>query len=138
LTVVLIDVDHFKDVNTNFLHPGGDHTLIWLAGVLQNSIRALDSLGRVGGEEFQVIAPNTDTTGAMVLAERLRENVASGSTIYNGNTVLITISLGVAVIESSLLVAYDELRECAAKALKEAKDAGRNCCVVRQYTIPTN
>jgi diguanylate cyclase len=134
LTVVLIDVDHFKLINTNYLLSGGDHLLAWLAGVLQNSIRAQDSLARVGGEEFLVIAPNTDATGAVVLAERLRENVASGSTAYNGQSIGVTISLGLAVADVSMAAAYDDLRECAAGALKEAKDTGRNRAVIRIFT----
>ena len=74
----------------------------------------------------------------MVLAERLRENVASSSTVYHGNTVRVTISLGVAVVESGIAAAYDDLRECAAKALKEAKDSGRNRAVLRQCMPSTN
>ena len=58
--LALIDADHFKQINTDYLYPGGDHVLAWLAGVLQNTVRTSDSLGRVGGEEFLVIAPNTD------------------------------------------------------------------------------
>ena len=108
--------------------------LVWLGGVLQNSIRALDSLGRIGGEEFLVIAPNTDATGAAVLAERLRENVASGTTVYNGNVIGATISLGLVVADATAPVAYDDLREVAAEALKEAKETGRNKAVIRQFT----
>jgi diguanylate cyclase (GGDEF)-like protein len=138
LTLALIDIDHFKSVNTNYLLPGGDHVLIWLSGVLQNSIRGLDSLGRIGGEEFLVVAPNTDSTGAVVLAERLRENVASGSTVYNGQNIQLTISLGLAVVDANVTVAHDLLRECAAAALKEAKESGRNRAVIRQITQRTD
>jgi diguanylate cyclase (GGDEF)-like protein len=137
LTLALIDIDHFKSVNTNYLLPGGDHVLVWLGGVLQNSIRGLDSLGRIGGEEFLVVAPNTDPTGAAVLAERLRENVASGSTIYNGQTINLTISLGLAVVDANVAVVHDLLRECAAAALKEAKESGRNKAVIRLITQRT-
>jgi diguanylate cyclase (GGDEF)-like protein len=137
MTVVLIDADHFKQINTTYLLPGGDHTLVWLAGVLQNSIRASDSLGRVGGEEFLVIAPGTDWAGASVLAERLRENVESRSTVYNGRTIQITISLGLAIADATLPASYDDLRECAAEALKEAKEAGRNRAILRQITLPS-
>jgi diguanylate cyclase (GGDEF)-like protein len=111
--------------------------LPWLGGVLQNSIRGLDSLGRIGGEEFLVVAPNTDSTGAAVLAERLRENVALGSTIYNGQTINLTISLGLAVVDANVTVVHDLLRECAAAALKEAKESGRNKAVIRLITQRT-
>jgi diguanylate cyclase (GGDEF)-like protein len=134
LTMALIDIDHFKDINTNYLLPGGDHVLIWLAGVLQSSIRGLDSLGRIGGEEFLVIAPNTDVAGAVVLAERLRASVESGSTEYNGQSIKLTVSLGLAVVDTNVTVTHDILRESAASALKEAKETGRNRSVIRQFT----
>jgi diguanylate cyclase (GGDEF)-like protein len=138
ITLVMIDVDFFKQINTTYLYSGGDHVLIWLSGILQNSIRALDSLGRVGGEEFLVIAPSTDSTGAAVLAERLRENVAAASTVYNGQGIGVTISLGLAVADAAVPTTYDELRERAAAALKEAKDAGRNRAVIHELTPPRN
>jgi diguanylate cyclase len=136
LTLVLIDADHFKQINTDYLYPGGDHALVWLAGVLQGSIRAADSLGRVGGEEFLVVAPGTDAAGAAVLAERLRSNVEAGATVYNGHPMRLTISLGVALAEPGVAAGYDHLRECAAGALKEAKETGRNRAVFRTFTPP--
>jgi diguanylate cyclase (GGDEF)-like protein len=134
IALVLIDADFFKQINTDYLYPGGDHALVWLAGVLQESIRASDSLGRVGGEEFLVVAPDTDSTGAAVLGERLREAVASGRTEYNGRAMRLTISLGLAVVDATTPATYDDLRDCAAEALKEAKDQGRNRAVIRAFT----
>jgi diguanylate cyclase (GGDEF)-like protein len=134
LTLILIDADHFKQVNTDYLYPGGDHALVWLAHVLQDSIRASDSLGRVGGEEFLVVAPDTDAAGALVLAERLRENVATGHTEYNGRAMRLTISLGLAVADANTPAAYEELRDCAAEALREAKESGRNRAVIRTFS----
>lgn len=136
LTLALIDADHFKQINTDYLYPGGDHALIWLAGVLQGSIRASDSLGRVGGEEFLVVAPGTDAAGAVALAERLRSAAEGGVTIYNGQTIRVTVSLGLAVAEAGCNATYDQLRECAAAALKEAKETGRNKAVIRHFAVP--
>jgi diguanylate cyclase (GGDEF)-like protein len=133
ISIMLIDADHFKQINTDYLYPGGDHALTWLAGVLQESIRASDSLGRVGGEEFLVVAPETDATGAAILAERLRENVSTGRTEYNGRGMRLTISLGLAVAEAETAAAYDDLRDCAAEALKDAKENGRNRVAVRTF-----
>ncbi len=133
LALALIDADHFKQINTDHLYSGGDHVLVWLAGVLQNSIRLTDSLGRVGGEEFLVVAPGTDAAGAAVLGERLRSAVEASPTVYNGQLIRVTISLGVAVAEIDTSPGYDQLRECAASALKEAKETGRNRVVVRSY-----
>ena len=106
---------------------------VWLAGVLQGSIRASDSLGRVGGEEFLVVAPDTDEAGALVLAERLRENVATGRTEYNGRSMHLTISLGLAVAEAQTPAAYEALRDCAAEALRQSKESGRNRAVIRIF-----
>jgi diguanylate cyclase (GGDEF)-like protein len=133
LTLLMIDVDFFKQINTDHLHTGGDHVLIWVAGLLQSCIRALDALGRLAGEEFLVIAPNTDTTGATVLAERLRETVASSSTEYKGRKVRVTISLGVVVVEANGAACYEDLIVQASAALKEAKETGRNRSVIRSY-----
>lgn len=136
MTLVMVDADHFKNINTLYLHPGGDHVLIWLAGMLQNAIRNADSLGRIGGEEFLVVAPATDIVGAEKLAERLRTAVESGKTNYNGHEIKITISLGLAVCDIGVNPTYDLLRDLAAEAVKEAKDTGRNRAVIRQVAGP--
>ncbi|MDB5309573.1 MAG: yedQ [Gemmataceae bacterium] len=131
IAIGLVDADHFKLINTNHLQTGGDHVLTWLAQVLNGAIRASDSLGRVGGEEFMVVAPETDMAGAMVLAERLRSRVESAFTTYNNQTIRVTVSIGFAATDTATPAGYDQLREAAAEALKEAKDGGRNRCVVR-------
>jgi diguanylate cyclase (GGDEF)-like protein len=127
----LVDADHFKEINTAYLLPGGDHALIWLGRVLSDAIRGSDSLGRVGGEEFMVIAPGTDVEGAGVLAERLRSTVADGWTTYNSQPIRLTVSVGFATAAAGTPVGFEQLREVAAGALKEAKETGRNRCVVR-------
>ncbi len=81
-----------------------------------------------------MIAPNTDVAGAVVLAERLRASVESGSTEYNGQSIKLTVSLGLAVVDTNVTVTHDILRESAASALKEAKETGRNRSVIRQFT----
>jgi diguanylate cyclase len=136
IVLVLIDADHFGLVNKTYTQIAGDHVLIWLSGILQNSIRVSDSMGRVGGEEFLVVAPDTDAGGAEVLGERLRAAVESGSTSYNAQSIRMTISLGVAIAAATTTASYDQLRECAATALKEAKDTGRNRAVVHEYVAP--
>jgi diguanylate cyclase (GGDEF)-like protein len=131
LAIGLVDADRFKDINTAFLLSGGDHVLTWLAGVLKDSIRGSDSLGRIGGEEFMVVAPGTDAGGAAGLAERLRSNVAGGSTAYGGRPIRVTVSVGFATVEPGRVAGYDQIRVVAEAALQEAKEAGRNRCVVR-------
>lgn len=136
LALVLIDADHFGNVNKTYSQVAGDQVLVWLAGVLQNSIRAADSLGRVGGEEFEVVAPGTDGAGAAVLAERLRSNVEAGVTVFDGHPIRMTISLGLAVAEATVPAEYDALRQLAADALQEAKATGRNRAIIRVFTPP--
>ena len=125
----LIDADHFRAVNTAHLHCGGDHVLVWLGQTLQGSLRATDALGRVGGEEFMVVAPATDRAGVEVLAERLRAAVAARPTVYQGAAIPVTISVGFAVCPAGTPVTYEVLRKHAAAALSEAKSRGRNRCV---------
>jgi diguanylate cyclase len=134
--MVLIDADHFGQMNKTYTQTGGDHVLIWLSATLQNAIRVSDSLGRVGGEEFLVVAPGTDAAGAAVLGERLRSAVETGVTLYGNHAIRMTISLGIAIVDAFTNVSYDQFRECAAEALKEAKEGGRNRTVIRRFAPP--
>jgi diguanylate cyclase (GGDEF)-like protein len=134
LAIGLIDADHFKDINTQYTLSGGDHVLIWLGRTLNESVRGSDSLGRVGGEEFMVVATSTDAVGAEVLAERLRSNVETGQTTFSGKPIRLTVSVGFAVAETDTLIGFDEVREAAAEALKEAKLI-RNRSVVRTVRL---
>lgn len=127
----LIDADRFKSINSKYLLSGGDHVLTWLGHTLQQSIRSTDSLGRVGGEEFMVVAPNTDVPGAEILAERLRGQVADTQTEYHHEPIRVTVSVGFGVAPAGAAVGYEELRELAAAALSEAKTTGRNKCVIK-------
>ncbi len=137
LALAIIDADYFGNVNKNYSQVAGDQVLVWLSQVLQSSIRTTDSLGRVGGEEFEVVAPGMDAQGAAVLTDRLRQNVERGVTIFKGDPIRMTISLGVALVEAGVSAEYEPLRECAANALKEAKTAGRNRVVIRSFTPQT-
>lgn len=136
VAIVMIDADHFGRVNKSYSQTAGDQVLVWLAGLLQASVRASDSVGRVGGEEFLVVAPSTELGGAEVLTERLRANVATAQTTYGNQTLRMTISLGVAVADAGVPAGYEQLREIAAEALKEAKETGRNRAVIRVVTGP--
>ncbi|HVK18570.1 MAG TPA: diguanylate cyclase [Fimbriiglobus sp.] len=130
----LVDADRFKQINSRFLLCGGDHVLVWLSQALSEAIRKTDALGRVGGEEFMVVAPGTDAVGAEVLAERLRAAVAASETAYHGEPIRMTVSVGFAVAPADVTAGYEQLREVAAAALAEAKATGRNRCVVRTLT----
>jgi len=134
LALGLLDVDHFKNVNSQYLIPGGDEVLMGLAKILANSVRTVDAVSRIGGEEFLIVAPETTLDGARVLAERIRQTVANTPIYYNDEPIRITVSVGFAVAEAGVPTDYEQMKFVAAAALSEAKNTGRNRCIV--HTIP--
>ena len=136
LGILLIDVDHFKTINERYLLPGGDKVLIDLARVLNVSIRAVDFVGRIGGEEFMVVAPQTDMDGVMTLAERIRMAVELGEFSYTGEVIAVQVSIGAAIIDADKETDYDSLKHWASAALAEAKRTGRNRCVYYSLSQP--
>jgi diguanylate cyclase (GGDEF)-like protein len=122
----MIDVDHFKDINSRLKHTGGDRILAELAKCLQGSLRNADFLGRVGGEEFLVIAPETSTDGFATLGERIRTMVERHSFTYKDEPVKVTVSLGFAVADVGVQADYVRMKEAADAALLRAKRNGRN------------
>jgi diguanylate cyclase (GGDEF)-like protein len=129
LAVGLIDVDHFKQINCRYLLPGGDKVLVDLARCLVGSLRGVDLMGRIGGEEFLVIAPETSMEGATVLGERIRSTVQNTPFSYKEDLIPVTVSLGFAVAEANVPADYEQVKHLAAAALAEAKMKGRNLCV---------
>jgi diguanylate cyclase (GGDEF)-like protein len=136
LTLGLVDADYFREINKDprFLHTGGDHALTWLSHTLTKAVRTVDTVGRVGGEEFLVVAPETDLDGATILGERIRSTVADSHTAFGGATIRLTVSVGMAVAPLGVTVSYEQIRHAAAAALNEAKTAGRNRCVL--HVVP--
>jgi diguanylate cyclase (GGDEF)-like protein len=126
LGVGIIDVDHFKQINTDFLLTGGDAALKGLARTLMGALREVDSVGRLGGEEFLIIARETGEEGAASLAERIRATVEAARIEYHGQAIPMTVSIGMAVAEGGAPVELSTLSEAAARALARAKDKGRN------------
>jgi diguanylate cyclase (GGDEF)-like protein len=124
--VLMVDLDHFKEVNDTFGHLAGDAVLREVARRLQAHIRPYDGIGRYGGEEFLLVAAQTDGASARVLAERLRSSVSCDPVATQEGTISVTLSLGVAVAESSALFAADDLLLAADAALYGAKRSGRN------------
>jgi diguanylate cyclase len=135
LAVGLVDLDHFKEVNTRYLHPGGDQVLIALGRTLSTVIRSADTVGRLGGEEFLVVAPMTDSEGTAMLGERIRQAVDGMSVDYMQQTIRVTGSVGLVVAGPDCHPTAEQLIYEASAALGEAKAAGRNCCVVRQMSL---
>jgi diguanylate cyclase (GGDEF)-like protein len=126
LALLMVDVDHFKAVNDTYGHPVGDQVLKYLAEAMTSSIRAYDWLGRHGGEEFLIIAPDCSPEGALALAERLRAHIAAKPVIADGHAITVTVSIGLVTTEQTHLTNPEALLGAADVALYLAKRNGRN------------
>jgi diguanylate cyclase (GGDEF)-like protein len=127
LSLVLIDIDHFKAVNDTHGHLAGDHCLSWLSEHIKKSLkRSTDMAFRYGGEEFCLILPDTDGKGAVALAETLRENIAKEACTYKDLTIPLTISNGIFTYLQQDNVMPEQVFANADKALYQAKHDGRN------------
>jgi diguanylate cyclase (GGDEF)-like protein len=124
LSVFMIDIDHFKAINDNYGHAGGDKALRTVVQSLQEGLRETDVLGRYGGEEFLAILPALEVDGAIIAAERLREKVQATTVSLDDRSVEITISIGIALHRES--DTSEQLLASADKALYAAKNNGRN------------
>lgn len=128
ITVLMLDIDHFKQVNDTYGHAAGDQALIALTQCIKKTVREIDSTFRLGGEEFAIILNNTNTQGAELLAERLRNAVQHLSISHKDKAFNITTSIGVATYQTG--ETHEAILQRADKALYEAKDSGRNKVVV--------
>jgi len=126
-SIIVLDVDHFKLVNDVYGHPAGDAVLRVIAQRCRDALRDSDLLGRIGGEEFAVLLPETDAQGAAELAERLREAIAAAPVEANGTPMRVTASFGVCALGDRIRT-VDAWLAVADGLLYEAKAAGRNCC----------
>lgn len=127
LSLLMLDIDHFKAVNDRFGHAAGDAVLVEVARRLQGRLRISDIIARIGGEEFLVIAPDTPTAEAIKLAERLRQAVAARPIMVEQTALTVTISIGVAQHKEIGCQNMDRMLKAADNALYAAKAAGRNC-----------
>ncbi len=123
LSILIIDIDHFKQVNDTHGHPEGDTVLATIAETALNSLRAIDMIGRIGGEEFLLILPETDLNGALIYADRLRMMIAA--LVIGANDIKVTISGGIATAPVHAVDREPLIRK-ADEALYEAKRAGRD------------
>ncbi|MFH2133992.1 MAG: GGDEF domain-containing protein [Pseudomonadota bacterium] len=129
---LFIDLDHFKDINDRFGHETGDHVLQAVSESLARNIRQSDLLGRIGGEEFVVFLPDTDTTGALELAEKLRESVLK----LPSTAVALQVSVSIGVAQSSPEdLDTSAMQHRADQAMYVAKRNGRNRVVVESAAI---
>lgn len=135
LSLVMVDVDRFKQVNDTCGHPAGDRALRDVANVLSACVRSHDPVGRYGGEEFAIILPETTAAEALVVAERMRARVAAEVSVpapegHDEARRPITISLGIATLRTDGKSRSDQLVRDADHGLYAAKHGGRNRCVV--------
>ena len=135
LAILVIDIDHFKNVNDTHGHRCGDIALRNVAESTSISLRETDQVFRYGGEEFVVMLNSTDMANALLTAERIRSNIANQTTSAKGKEVNVTVSIGIATL--SLDDTFDDLFERADQALYRAKHSGRNQVVCSDSDLKT-
>ncbi|MBK5935676.1 MAG: diguanylate cyclase [Halorhodospira halophila] len=123
LAALVVDLDHFKAINDRLGHFGGDTVLQRVAAQLRETVRRADVLIRSGGEEFFIVTVGIDGPGAWTLAERIRNGIETLELVYEGETVALSASVGVAVLDGG---SVEEVLKSADLALYEAKRQGRN------------
>jgi two-component system, cell cycle response regulator len=139
LSVLLLDLDHFKQINDAYGHLAGDEVLASVARCLGGMLRKEDVLARYGGEEFAIVARGIEADGAMVLAERLRAAVEAMPVTWRQEVVRVTASIGVVIMTASNHISNaSELLLAADRALYEAKRSGRNrvCSTGTSHAVP--
>jgi len=126
LSLVTMDLDRFKRLNDQYGHPAGDDVLRVVAQVLQGVARETDLVARHGGEEFALVLPQTDETGALMAAERCAEAIRAAEIQHDGQTLRVTASFGVSTFDQAMHHNSDGLLEAADRAVYAAKRAGRD------------
>jgi diguanylate cyclase (GGDEF)-like protein len=134
-SLLMLDIDHFKRINDTHGHHVGDDAIKAMTRAATRSLRPSDVIGRVGGEEFVVLLPHTEETGAIAVAERIRAAVGAVTVPAGDQTVRFTISIGVAT--QARRASAEQLLDCADKALYAAKAGGRDqVCIGRLAEAP--
>jgi diguanylate cyclase len=128
LVLAVCDLDHFKSINDNFGHLAGDKVLRIIAKTLRDRLRKTDFVARFGGEEFVILMPETERQEALQTLDAIRQAVAASPFHFRDKPVAITLSVGIAIFSDT--ATSDHVFERADTALYQAKQAGRNCCVV--------
>ena len=135
LSLVIWDIDYFKRINDNYGHKAGDKTLCLVGQLMVNNCRSSDFVARYGGEEFVMLLPNTDSTKALEMAEKIKDLIENSGFNYNGESINLTLSCGIS--EFSGEDQHDEVFVRADQALYQAKQAGRNRCFIYESDMET-
>ena len=123
-SIIMFDLDHFKDVNDNYGHDAGDAVLSAFAKILKKEARTVDVVGRFGGEEFMAILSEADTKGGVVFAEKVRVHVEKARFMYKGERINVTVSSGVS--ERKKHTSVKNAINSSDEYLYKAKKDGRN------------
>ncbi|MCW8943542.1 MAG: GGDEF domain-containing protein [Sedimenticola sp.] len=134
LSIFMVDIDHFKEINDRYGHGGGDRVLRSMAFELESSLRKTDYVARFGGEEFLVVLPETSHSWAVELGERLLHRIANHEARLGDENVALTISIGVASYPD-IATTWSDLLDAADTAMYQAKHDGRNCLRSAQKAI---
>ena len=138
LSVILLDLDHFKAVNDRYGHEFGDAVLLQFGGILVDSAREIDIVGRYGGEEFLMVLPNTDGIKAAIVGERVRKATEEHLFQVQDQILRVTTSAGISSIPTNREVREEEqFLRAADEALYRAKEAGRNKVIVDRASMPS-
>ncbi len=138
LSVILLDLDHFKTVNDRYGHEFGDAVLLQFGGILVDNAREIDIVGRYGGEEFLMVLPNTDGIKAAIVGERVRKATEEHLFQVQDQILRITTSAGISSIPTNREVSEEEqFLRAADEALYRAKEAGRNKVIVDRASMPS-
>ena len=126
LSVILLDLDHFKKINDTYGHAAGDDALVLVAHTLLELSRTENTVARIGGEEFAILLPDTNRLGTAVLAERIRSAIERAQFIYGDKIIPMTVSIGIASFGMDPAESIDQLLGVADNRLYLAKNSGRN------------
>jgi diguanylate cyclase (GGDEF)-like protein/PAS domain S-box-containing protein len=132
-TIIMGDIDQFKEINDTFGHDAGDHILANIARMLKDNSRKQDIVSRWGGEEFIILLPETDLGNGAILAEKLRDKIEKETFIYHDTKIPVTLSFGLSVYNKKGMKTDDVIKQ-ADQCLYEAKNSGRNKVVFKQFT----
>jgi diguanylate cyclase (GGDEF)-like protein len=131
--LIMFDLDRFKTINDKFGHGTGDEVLVAFCRLATAQLRPNDLFGRIGGEEFASLLPNTTREDALSLAERVRAAVECASLRVGEHAVRATVSVGVVALSNDTSADFAGLLKAADRELYRAKEAGRNCVEISFY-----
>lgn len=131
LSLMILDIDHFKKVNDRHGHLAGDYILKTVATIIKRLTRSTDFLCRFGGEELIILLPECSKEGALLAAEKIRTNIESYRFKFNGKQIKITASIGIKTKDCNENISLDQFIDTADKALYQAKKDGRNRTIIK-------